>query len=283
MAHAATSDRRSHLVMRRALSGLAPWIERLARLGFLARGLVYVLIGVLAIRVAFGLGRRYADAGGVLRVLLAEPFGRVLLVVVAAGLLGFAAWQAAAAIFDLERQGARFSGWLARVGYAVSAFVHLALGVDALRLVVATRPGRSIDPVHYWTVRALSAPHGTWLVAMVGAGVTVAGLDQLRQAWIADVVSGLALDRAGRSMARWAVGLGRVGVAARAVVLLVIGGFLIHAAQKGDAHPVGGLARALRALDRSYGPWLLAAVALGFAAYGLFQIFSARYRVIRAG
>ena len=176
MAHAATSDRRSHLVMRRALSGLAPWIERLARLGFLARGLVYVLIGVLAIRVAFGLGRRYADAGGVLRVLLAEPFGRVLLVVVAAGLLGFAAWQAAAAIFDLERQGARFSGWLARVGYAVSAFVHLALGVDALRLVVATRPGRSIDPVHYWTVRALSAPHGTWLVAMVGAGVTVAGV-----------------------------------------------------------------------------------------------------------
>ena len=157
MAHAATSDRRSHLVMRRALSGLAPWIERLARLGFLARGLVYVLIGVLAIRVAFGLGRRYADAGGVLRVLLAEPFGRVLLVVVAAGLLGFAAWQAAAAVFDLERQGARFSGWLARVGYAVSAFVHLALGVDALRLVVATRPGRSIDPVHYWTVRALSA------------------------------------------------------------------------------------------------------------------------------
>src|SRR5207249_4546176 len=86
--------------------------------------------------------RRFADAGGALRILVAEPFGRVLLVVVAVGLLGFAAWQTVAAALDVGRRGARLNGIAARVGFGVSAIVHAVLGIDALRLAVSDHAGR---------------------------------------------------------------------------------------------------------------------------------------------
>ena len=283
MARAVTFDRRSPGVASRALRGLGPWIVLLARVGFVAKGLVYIVIGLMAAGVALGMTRHFADAGGALRILLAGPFGRVLLVVVGAGLLGYAVWQAVAAALDVERRGARLQGLAARIGFAVGAFVHGMLGVDAVRLALLDHPGRpGADPLRYWTARVLSEPHGTWIVAIAGAAVIVFGVDQIRRAYLGDVVADLELPPTGIA-ARWAVRVGRLGEAARGVVLLVIGGFLFRAAQKGDPRPVGGLARALRALDRDYGPWLLVAVAVGLAAFGVLQILSARYRRFRMG
>jgi uncharacterized protein DUF1206 len=283
MARALTFDRRSPGMASRALRGLGPWIVLLARVGFVAKGLVYIVIGLMAAGVALGMTRHFADAGGALRILLSEPFGRVLLVAVGAGLLGYALWQAVAAALDVERRGARLQGLAARIGFAVGAFVHGILGVDALRLALLDHPGRpGADPLRYWTSRVLSETHGTWIVAIAGAAVIVFGLDQIRRAYVGDVVADLELPPTGAA-ARWAVRVGRLGEAARGVVLLVIGGFLLHAAEKGDPRPVGGLTRALRALDRDYGPWLLAAVAVGLAAFGVLQILSARYRRFRMG
>jgi hypothetical protein len=82
-----------------------PWIVRLARVGFVAKGVVYIVIAAIAAAVALGMRRRFADAGGALRILVAEPFGRALLVVVAVGLLGFAAWQTVAAALDVLNRG----------------------------------------------------------------------------------------------------------------------------------------------------------------------------------
>jgi hypothetical protein len=278
MARTLAFDRRSAGVASRAWRGLGPWIVLLARVGFVAKGLVYIVIGLIAGGVALGMTRHFADAGGALRILLSEPFGRVLLVAVGAGLLGYAVWQAVAAALDVERRGARLRGLAARIGFAVGAFVHGVLGIDALGLAYADRAGgRGAEPIRYWTSRVLSEPHGTWIVAIAGAAVILFGLDQIRRAYVGDVVADLDLPPTGAA-ARWAVRVGRLGEAARGVILLVIGGFLIHAAQKGDPRPVGGLARALRALDRDYGPWLLAAVAAGLAAFGVLQILSARYR-----
>jgi len=265
------------------LRGVGTWIVWLARVGFVAKGVVYIVIGVIAGGVALGMRRRFADAGGALRILVAEPFGRVLLVVVAVGLLGFAAWQTVAAALDVERRGARLNGIAARVGFGVSAIVHAVLGIDALRLAVSDHAGRpGVDPIRYWTSRVLLAPHGTWIVALAGVVVIVFGLDQIRRAYVGDVVGDLEMP-AGGAAARWALGAGRLGEAARGVILLVIGGFLLQAAGNGDPRPVGGLTRALRAVDRAYGPWLLVAVAVGLAAFGVLQILSARYRRFQMG
>lgn len=260
-----------------------PWIFRLARVGFVAKGVVYIVIGLIAAGVALGMRRRFADAGDALRILLAEPFGRVLLLAVAVGLLGFAAWQAVAAALDVERRGARLTGIAARVGFAASAVVHGVLGTDALRLALSDHAARrGPDPIRYWTSRVLLAPHGTWIVALAGVVVIAFGLDQIRRAYIGDVCGDLVMP-AGGPAARWALRAGRLGEAARGVILLVIGGFLLQAAGNGDPRPVGGLARALRALDRAYGPWLLVAVAVGLAAFGVLQILSARYRRFQMG
>jgi len=238
-----------------------------------AKGLVYIVIGLMAAGVALGMTHRFADAGGALRIVLSEPFGRVLLVAVGVGLLGYAVWQAVAAALDVERRGARLQGLVARIGFAVGAFVHGVLGIDALGLAYADHAGpRGVEPIRYWTSRVLSESHGTWIVAVAGVAVIVFGLDQIRRAYVGDVVADLELPPTGVA-ARWAVRVGRLG----------IGGFLFHAAQMGDPRPVGGLARALRALDRDYGPWLLAAVAAGLAAFGVLQILSARYRRFRMG
>jgi hypothetical protein len=283
MARTLTFERRSSGVASRALRGAGPWIVGLARVGFVAKGIVYIVIGFIAAGVALRMTRHFADAEGALRILVGGPFGRVLLVAVGAGLLGFAAWQAVAAALDVERRGARLQGLAARVGFAVSAFVHGVLGVDALRLAFSEHAGRpGVDPLRYWTSRALSAPPGTLIVTLAGAAVIVFGLDQIRRAYLGDVVADLDLPPGGAA-ARWAVRVGRLGEAARGVILLVIGTFLIQAARKGDPRPVGGLARALRALDRDYGPWLLVAVSVGLAAFGVLQILSARYRRFRMG
>ncbi len=258
MARTLTLEGRSSGAAGRGLRGAGRWIVGLARVGFVAKGVVYIVIGVIAAGVALGMRRRFADAGGALRILVAEPFGRVLLVVVSVGLLGFAAWQTVAAALDVERRGARLNGIAARVGFAVSAVVHAVLGIDALRLALSDRAGpRGTDPIRYWTTRLLLAPHGTWIVALAGVVVILFGLDQIRRAYVGDVVADLELP-AGGAAGRWAVRVGRLGEAARGVILLVIGGFL-------------------------YGPWLLAAVAVGLAAFGVLQILSARYRRFRMG
>ena len=283
MARTLTFERRSSGAASRALRGMGPWIVLLARVGFVAKGIVYIVIGFIAAGAALGMQRHFADAGGALRILLREPFGRVLLVVVGVGLLGFATWQAVAAALDVERRGARLQGVAARVGFAVSAIVHAVLGIDALRLALSDHAGRrGEDPIRYWTSRVLSAPHGTWIVALAGAVVIVFGLDQIRRAYVGDVVGDLELPETGAAP-RWAMRVGRLGEAARGIILILIGGFLVQAAQNGDPRPVGGLARALRALDRAYGPWLLIAVAVGLAAFGILQILSARYRRFRMG
>jgi len=283
MARPLAFERRSSGAASRALRGAGPWIVRLARIGFVAKGIVYVVIGAIAAGVALGMTRHFADAEGALRILVAQPFGRVFLVAVGVGLLGYAAWQAVAAALDVERRGARLGGLAARVGFAVGALVHGVLGVDALRLALSEHPGRrGVDSIRYWTSRLLSASHGTWVVFLAAAVVIVLGLDQIRRAYLGDVVADLELPPRDAA-ARWAVPVGRLGEAARGVILLVIGGFLVEAARKGDPRPVGGLARALRALDRGYGPWVLAVVALGLASFGVLQILSARYRRFRMG
>src|SRR2546428_9986780 len=128
MPRALAFDRRSPGVANQALRGLGPWLVLLARVGFAAKGLVYIVIGLIAAGVALGMTRHFADAGGALRILLSEPFGRVLLVAVGAGLLGYAVWQAVAAALDVERRGSRLQGLAGRIGLAVGAFGPCVLG-----------------------------------------------------------------------------------------------------------------------------------------------------------
>ena len=264
---------------------LSPWIVRVVRVGFAAKGLVYLVIGTLALRAALGAGGSTTDTRGALQAILRQPFGRVLLLATALGLAAYAAWRVVQAILNPERvpPGPRGLGTrLARFG---SGVVYGSLAFAAVRMLIgfgrAMAEGREVRD---WTRRAMMQPMGRWLVAAAGAGVIAYGLYQLFRAARGSFRRKLVFDGAGAkaTASSWMVRAGRIGIAARGFVFLLIGGFLLVAAMRIDPDEAKGLGGALAALARApYGPLWLGTVAMGLVAYGLFQLVEARYRVIR--
>ena len=253
---------------RQAVREASPWIERLARIGFVAKAAVYVIVGVMAAKAGLGMGGRTTDTRGALAAILAQPFGRGLLALVAAGLFGYAVWLLLSAALDAEGQGSDLRGRL--------------LGARAALMVLGSRTGRD-NAVHDWTARLLAAPFGAWLVGLAGGSVMAYGLYQLDRVVRADLARHLDRTALGANAARWAVRFGRFGIAARGLVFCVIGFFLIQAALRYDARQAKGIAEALRTMaSRSSPPWLLGAVAVGLVCYGLYELVEARYRLIRA-
>lgn len=266
--------------MRRAVREASPSIVWLARLGFVAKAAVYVIVGGIAARVAFGMGGRTTDTRGALITILRQPFGRTLLVAVAVGLFGYALWLLFSAALDAEGRGSGLRGVLARIGAAVRGLTHAALGAQAMLIVLGSRAGAG-NTTRGWTAWFLSAPLGAWMVAIAGAAVLGYGAYQLYSVVFGDLAKDL--DLPGASAARWAVRFGRFGMAARGLVFSLIGAFLIRAALMYDARQAKGVAEALRTLISRPSPsWLLGTVAVGLVSYGLYELFEARYRRIRA-
>ena len=261
------------------------WIERLARAGFAAKGVVYLLIGTLALLAAAGAGGETTGTRGALGVLLRQPLGRVLLGLLAVGLAGYAIWRAITALGDPEAAGRK--GWkriMVRIGYAVSAFVHAALAWEAARLALAMGSTGGDDAARDRTADLMAAPLGPWLVGAVALGLAGYGIAQIRRGLRGDIDRQLALGRLGPDEQRLVVRTARTGLVARGIVFLIISGFLAKAALEHDPSEAGGLREALQALrEQPYAPFLLGGVALGLAAYGAFQLVRARYRVIPTG
>lgn len=259
-------------------SGTGSWIEKLAKLGYVTKGAVYTLIGVLAVEVAIGAGGRATSPSGVLGTIYREPFGRLLLVLVAIGLVGYAFWRLFQAVADPDAEGDDAKGIVKRVGHGGAALLYAGLALSAGRMAVLSNSGGGSSK-EAWIARLLSEPLGKVLVIIVGAIIVGYGLSQLYQAYKAKFLEYLKLGQMSEREEAWVTNAGRFGYAARGVVLGLIGVFLIEAAIQFEPSQAEGLGGALqRILQQPYGSWLLGIVALGLVAYGLFMIAIARYR-----
>ena len=284
MSHAQTAasfQRTTAAGAREAIAPAAPWIEWFARVGYAAKALLYTVVGVLALQSALGNGGETTGSRGALTTLVRQDFGTLILVVIAAGLFGYAAWRIIEAILDPEHRGTSAKGLALRTSFAVRGIVHAALGLQAVRLATGTARGRG-HAVEAWTARLLDAPFGRWLVVGVGLAVGGYGIYQLYRAWVAKLSRQLDLASLSREAGSWLLHVCRCGIAARGVVLGICGWYLVRAGVAHDATAAADTGEALGVIaHQRFGDVLLAIVAVGLIAYGAYEIVQARYRVIR--
>lgn len=156
-------------------------LEKLTRIGFIAKGVVYSLIGVLALRAAAGNGGDTIDSRGAISRIATQPFGDVLVAVIGVGLLAYAAWRLVCAFDGTEETGSGASAIVKRAGYFFSGLFHASAGVFAFRLL--TGNGSSGDNTQSWTARLMNAPGGEVLLALAAIAVVGYGLYQVREGW----------------------------------------------------------------------------------------------------
>lgn len=247
-------------------------------MGYLAEGVVYGLLGILTAFATFT-AARYPGLRDALASVNAAPFGRVLLALVAAGLLCRAAWRFVQAVRDTEGRGRSAKGVAARVAFAIGGVAHLLLASAA---GIAAARGTSAVPRDVNDERAawlLSWPGG-WLV-LVAAGLAVAGvgLNRLRLAYRADFMCDYERASLSDAARRWVRPIGRWGLAARGVAFCLVGLFLVLAGWRSNPDTVRDIGEALAVFE--FGGWgrlALALIAAGLFAYGVFCLSLARYR-----
>jgi uncharacterized protein DUF1206 len=257
-----------------------PWLARLARLGYVAKGVVYVVIGFLALREALGVGGKATDPSGAIQSVGAQPFGGVMLALLAAGLTCYALWKVVQGVMDPDGKGSDAHGILRRVCYVGSGAIHGALAFTAAQSILGAED--SSEDAATASAIAYQPPLGQTLVGLVGLGVIGVGLYQPYAAYETKFRDDdLRLDLMSETERSWVSQTGRVGTAARALAIGAAGAFLVLAAYQSDPSETRGLGAALEALQHQpLGSYMLGAIAVGFLVYGVFTFAIARYRRI---
>jgi len=253
-------------------------LEWLARGGLIAYGVVHLLVGWLALQIAWGgSSGTSADTSGALTTLAHQPFGKVLLWVVALGLVALALWQTSEAIWGHPDQD-RAKRVRKQITSGAKAAVYAALAVSA-GLVALGSGSSSSQSQQQATTGVLAWPGGRVLVVAAGLviiGVGVAGVIKGIKKSFTEEVNTSSMSPAART---GVLRLGQVGYIAKGIALSVVGGLLTYATVTFDRQTAQGLDGALQTiLAQPFGRFLLTAVALGFAAFGLFAILQSRYR-----
>lgn len=262
--------------VRRATAS-SPWPERFARFGLGARGVLYIVIGILAVRIAFGHNER-ANQSGALQEIDSTPGGKVLIWIVAIGLLGFALWRLASAIFGSAADPSATEA-KDRLKAAAEAIGYGAFSVVGIKIALNGASSGGSGSSSKQAAMVLSWPGGQFIVGAVGVIIVGVGLYFLYDGWKADFTKELKLGSVSPAVRKAVILLGRFGRVARGVVFVILGVLVVIAAVKYDPAKANGLDGALKTLAaQPYGKWLLTIVALGLIAFGLYGLAEAKMR-----
>lgn len=253
------------------------WAVPVMRLGYAGRGLVYLVVAGFSLW-AIWRGGQAEGTKTALASLEQTGWGKVVLVLIALGMLAYAVWRALDAVWDLEAYGSGAKGMVARTGMIVTGLVHLGIGIMALTvLFTASNGGGDGSTIGRWTGQVMSWPAGRWIVGLAGLAIIGAGLYYARKAWTQKYREHL---RANRFTLRWNKVL-QAGVIAQAIILVVIGGFFAYAALTADPSEAGGTGEAFDWLSQqAYGQVLVTLVCIGLLGFAIFCFVNAAYRII---
>ena len=255
--------------------------QGLARWGLVSKGSLYVLVGVIAADVSIAGGERLRDRGGALTTLTDTWYGKLLVGFLAVGLAGYAAWRFAQGVLGRPLEGGEKEGWLKRAGYFARSAWYLGLLAITLSVLSGGSGGGSSSEEDRVTARVLEYPLGRWIVAGVGLGILGAGVFNVWRGVTRRFRKNLKTRKMSELEERTFTATGVVGHLARGVVFGLIGFFLVRAAWQYDPEEAVGLDGALaEILQQDYGDTLLAIVATGLIAYGVYCFAEARYREV---
>src|SRR5947209_12876023 len=192
------------------------WVVMLARLGYAIKGVVYLIIGLLAVQLAAGVGGKVTDQKGALQTISSFPGGKFLMIVVTIGLFGYALWSFIQAIFDTEHKGKDAKGIIARIGYAAVGIAYAAIGFGALQFVTTSQVGGkgSTTNTQDWTALLLRQPFGVALVVIVGLIVLAVAIYLFAKAYKAKFQNQLNLLGVNAQVKKGVIFMGRFGYAA---------------------------------------------------------------------
>lgn len=255
-------------------------ITLFARMGYASRGIVYLLVGGLAALAAFGQGGQTEGSRGALERVLSAPFGKILLGIIAIGLVGYAMWRTIQAVKDADHHGTDAKGLAIRIGLMVSAITHMLLAFFAATLIFqfggsSGDSGGGSQGMASWLMQQ---PFGRWLVGAVGLVMIGAGIAHAIKGCKAKFHKHFDMPT---QTQQWAYPICRFGLVIRGLVFVIVGSFFIIAAYQFNPDQAGGIGEVFSTLrSQAFGQWLLAFVALGLFAFGLYSLLAAIYRHI---
>jgi len=247
------------------------------RFGFASRGLVYVIVGALAFLAAVD-GGRTPDSKSALGTLLQMPFGKLLLAVIALGLVAYSLWCFIDAGLDLDNKGTDVKGWTARAALIISGAVHLLLALSASAAAMGTESSSGGDDrTEHWTAALMYQPFGRWLVALVGGVAIALGVQHFVKAFREKYKEHIRYT----PMAQRLDPMLKLGLVAHGVVVALVGIFFIWAAWTVDPSRAGGMRDALlivRNADASQ--TLFMALGLGLIGFAAYCFVEAAFRIV---
>jgi Domain of Unknown Function (DUF1206) len=256
----------------------SPAARALARAGLTARGVLYILIGWVAVLIALGQTSHQADQQGALQLLAAQPYGLVSLWLLGVGFAGYALWRLSEAAFGVTGEG---NGAGPRLKSLVRAVIYAFFAYLTFKIISGTGSGSQTARQQDLTAAVMHHSGGRWLVGLVGVVIVIAGLVLVAEGLRRKFLKYLQLARLSPRTRRIVGWLGTIGTAARGAVFALAGILVIEAAVTHKASKSGGIDKALLTLrNQPYGEFLLIVAALGLIIFGVYALCEARWRKV---
>jgi hypothetical protein len=262
---------------RSARAGRTPY-QLIARLGYLSRGIVYCILGLIALMAAVGTRKNALSLTAALQELIQQPLGFLLVGGIAAGLVCFAFWRIAQGLLDADRLGTGLPALLRRTAYGLSSLAYFGIAGVAAGVVLRRPVSASDSSPRGWAAWLLSWPLGSVALGVIGFCFLGIGASTALRAYRARFQNDIDLSS---SVAKWLVPIGCAGHGARSIIFLLVGYFLLASALHSDVHEVRDMAGALNVLQhQQFGLFLYSSVAVGLVCFGLFEFIQALFRKV---
>ena len=253
----------------------SPAAKALARIGLAARGVIYILIGWLAIEVALGHGAQRPSQQGALHLLAGTSYGLVTLWLLGIGFAGYSLWRLSEAAFGVTGEGMAAGP---RVKSLVRAIVYAFLAYLTFTVISGTSSNQTRKQQDL-TATVMHHSGGQWLVGLVGLIIVVVGLTLVAEGIRRTFMKNLRTSQMSHRTRVVVERLGMIGTTARGVAFAIVGALIIDAAVTFSPKKSGGLDKALLALrHQAFGEFLLLIVALGVLIFGIYGLCEARWR-----